>query len=230
MNDTLRTVADSQRRRTVAQRVGVLTVIMSAMCAGSVTCTVGQHTRHANPAAAPQALMAMGSSIDGENAPEWIAFEPANHDFSIAMPAAPVEVDDVVATPIGDQPVTRFTASSNGCDFDVGYLQRSANVLARLVGEEAILKSACDGTASHMGGWVVNRAALTVDDLPASDIQIRLKDDAVHLANARLVITEHRIYHAIVRMPMDASPSQVAGAQRFLESLHFATRTTAASP
>ena len=154
-------------------------------------------------------------------ASEWIRFVSPDRDFEVALPTVPVQFADSVKTPIGMQPVTRFKAAAAGCEFDAGFLQRSANVLARFVGQESILESACEGTAEHMGGKVVDSSTLALDGQPARDIRIQFDGERKSLAMARLMITDDRIYHAIVRMPADSSATQQSNAHRFLDSLHL---------
>ncbi len=155
----------------------------------------------------------------------WTAFEPPDHDFAVLLPHPPLESGDSASTPIGSLAITRFKASAENCDFDAGFLQRSTSALAQLVRDETILTSACDGTASHLGGRVVSSADMTIDGRLARDLVIHSDNDDRTVVLARLVLGESRIYHAIVRMPVDASASQAACARRFLDSLRILQAT-----
>ena len=157
----------------------------------------------------------------------WVDFESPDHDFHVLMPVPPERSLDSVSTPIGMQPVTRFKAHADGIEFDAGYLQRSANVLTRLVGQQSILESACEGTAKHMGGKVLTSKAITLNDHPARDISIGFAVGERESGVARLVITDERIYHAIVRMPANPSAVQSNEARWFLSSMRVQDTTAA---
>ena len=153
----------------------------------------------------------------------WVAFHGDSNDLIAAFPAQvqPRHVDDAVDTPIGSQKIVRFIGSDHDQTLDAGYLIRSSNPLAILAGEKRILDSACEGTAKHVGGTVKRSNAITIDGHTARDIEIALPVDASHpeggRAVARLIITDNRIYHAIVCNVDDDESSRRA--HEFLNAL-----------
>lgn len=181
---------------------------------------------HLAPAGAASAVaMQPSQSADiGATSDDWFVFRGDSDDLTALFPASlvPQRVDDAVDTPIGSQKIVRFVGRDDQLDFDAGYLIRSTNPLAALAGERRILDAACDGTARHLGGTVRSSRPCEVDGHAARDLDIALPADAAHpdgrRALARLIITDQRIYHAIVNNVGDDDAA--TRAQRFTLALH----------
>lgn len=158
---------------------------------------------------------------------QWVFFGGESDEFEALFPpgADPKRVDDAVDTPIGSQKIVRFVFADDEAGYDAGYLIRGKSPLAALAGEKRILDSACEGTAKHMGGRLITTAKREVDGHAARDIEIELPADDAHPhgahATARLIITDNRIYHAIVRNDHGTQPAPHA--PRFIEALHAGT-------
>jgi len=209
---------NSTNRVGMSRRFIAVSVLAMVVCTACMTS--GSKDRTAVPSSDSQRSVATtipGSSQSDRN---WIRFEAPDGAFEVDFPALPREIADSVDTPIGPQPVTRFKSSIDGCEFDAGYLRRSSNVLAKLVGQNSILDSACDGTAEHLGGRVVERTELTIDGHPGRDIRVQVTDHPERLVIARLVITEQRIYHAIACLP-ERTTSRESDGEWFLDSFKF---------
>jgi len=204
----------SQSRRFIAA-----SVLATVICSACMTSGPTKRTAASPSDSQPHSVAAtIPDSFQSER--NWVRFDAPDGAFAVDFPGMPSETEGSVDTPIGPQLVTRFKSSIDGCDFDAGYLQRSSNVLAKLVGQNSILDSACEGTAANLGGRVVDRTVLTIDGHPSRDIRIQVTDHPDRLVIARLVITEERIYHAIASLP-ERTTSRQSDGKRFLDSFKF---------
>jgi hypothetical protein len=200
--------------------------VVSAGCvvAAIVIGCARQSTRLAPAGAATAGAIQPPAPADiGAMSDDWLAFRGESGDLTALFPASfvPRRVDDAVDSPIGSQKIVRFVGRDDEQDFDAGYLIRSSNPLAALAGERRILDAACDGTARHLGGTVRSSRPCEVDGHAARDLDIALPADAAHpdgrRALARLIITDQRIYHAIVNNVNDEHAA--TRAQRFTLAL-----------
>ena len=209
------------RRKPIVLVCTATTAVVAAVvigCAGNVPRQVAAIERTNVAPSSPVADVSTGGSSD-----DWVAFHGDANELIAVFPAdvQPQHVDDAVDTPIGSQKIVRFIGSDRDQSLDAGYLIRSSNPLALLAGEKRILDSACEGTARHVGGTVKRSNAMTVDGHAARDIEIAMPADDAHpeggRAVARLIITDDRIYHAIVCNVDDDESSRRA--QAFLNGL-----------
>lgn len=210
------------RKAQVLLLVGMTTMVS----ADGFRCTSSSNDRSVKQPVVLPLVTKDTSDEEPSTSTSWERFQSPDGDFSVELPGTPTPFNDTVSTPIGNQAVVRYKMTSEGCEYDSGYLQRSAHILAKLVGEESILKSACDGTAAHLRGRVTRSTSISIDHCAAREVEIELKDDPLHRATARLIITNDRIYHAIVITPVLGSEHQAASGRRFLDSLHVIDRDT----
>jgi hypothetical protein len=215
---------NKRSRAQLAIPVAVIIVATAANCAQ-------QRFDEAVLAQMPSAATAEHNSVltPDRDPQDWVTFHDPDDRFTALFPGdQPAREDDSVKTPIGQQSVIRYKLRSDSMVFDAGYLQRSRHPLAAIVGEQSILASSCEGTASHMGGRIVRSTRIEVDGYPAREIQIDIASPVQHsVAQARLVITPERIYHAIIKLP-DGNGDQFAS-RRFIESLHISGTNTSDS-
>ena len=218
---------NSVDRRSLAQLaipVAVIIVATAANCAQ-------QRVDEAVISQIPSAGTAEQNTVltPDHNQQDWVTFHDPDDRFTVQFPGdQPVREDDSVKTPIGQQSVVRYKLRSDSMVFDAGYLQRSKHALAAIVGEQSILASSCEGTASHLGGRIVRSTRIEVDGYPAREILIDIASPVQHsVGQARLVITPERIYHAIIKLP-DGKGDQSA-ARTFVESLHISRAKTSDS-
>ena len=186
-----------------------------------ITCTrcTWESRKNGSASSASLPLTMPRASIAKSN---WQTFAFPESSVEVSFPTAPVPVTDTVKTPIGPQPVTRYKAELVGLAFDAGYLPRSRNPLAALAGESRILRSACEGTAAHLHGTITHTRNLQIAGHTGREIDIDIDDaGAHHPALARLVMTDNRIYHAIVRATGADATSLATTGRRFVESLQF---------
>jgi hypothetical protein len=211
----------SLSRRTMLVAASPVVPAMALMVIWGCDRTVPPPSFASLSAVAPLSTAAHGDdSADDTN---WVEFHESDSDFTAAFPVGlkPKRLDDTVPTPIGSQRVVRFQARQGSVAFDAGYLIRTPHPLAALAGEGRILESACDGTARSLGGRVVATTSSKVDGHASRDIEIDLPADEQHShgrhASARLIITDTRIYHAIICNDAGAEPAP--DASRFKQAL-----------
>jgi hypothetical protein len=153
----------------------------------------------------PPIALAPLAQTRGAPGSAWIHLHRPDEGFAVEVPAQPATTSEVIRSIVGPQRIVRYGGQAQDISFEVGYLIRNGNPLARLASADQILGAAAKGTLEHFAAQVNDTEAIEIAGYPARSLSV-VQEAAAGDRPGRilLALTPTRIFHVVVFRDADA--------------------------